>query len=33
MDREGKKEVYQIDFNGSPNKMVVLSAKNNDVLA
>ena len=33
MDKEGIKEVYQVDFNGSPTKMVVLSAKNNDMLA
>ena len=33
MDKGGIKEVYQIDVNGSPTKMVVLSAKNNNVLA
>lgn len=33
MDKDRVKEVYQIDLNGSPTKMVVLSAKNNDMLA
>ena len=33
MDREYVKEVLKVDVNGSPGKMVVLSAKNNDMLA
>ena len=33
MDKGSTKEVYQIDLNGSPTKMVVLSAKNNNMLA
>jgi hypothetical protein len=33
MEKEAIKGVYQVDINGSPTKMVVLSAKNNDMLA
>jgi DNA mismatch repair ATPase MutL len=33
MEKEAIKGVYQVDVNGSPTKMVVLSAKNNDMLA
>lgn len=33
MEREAIKGTYQVDINGSPTKLVVLSAKNNDMLA